>query len=335
MDEKLARIRSGAYTRRDFMIADAKDGDMGGGVRMGGPKRRADGTPDGFRTRRDYLDGIRAILAQDIVDIMLVSPSNLELLDEEGAFGGSAVKPAIRANETSDIWGGIRHASYTRQRSRPHRSAVLDQTMPRDASIAGEPGGTDLGLYSMTFNNELTDDLATLEAFKAFRAEAAETGFRYFLEVFNPNAPHDLAAEDAPSFLNDNLVRSLAGVRKADRPLFLKIPFNGPRALEELASYDPTLVVGVLGGGAGTTRDTFELVQQSERYGARLALFGRKINLADSPLRIVELMRRVADGDVGPEEAVRLYHDGLRSDGIVPSRALEDDLQITEAPLRH
>ena len=57
---------------------------------------------------------------------------------------------------------------------------------------------------------------------------------------------------------------------------------NGAKALEELASYDPQLVVGVLGGGAGTTRDTFELLFQAEKYGARVALFGRKINLAES-----------------------------------------------------
>jgi len=114
--------------------------------------------------------------------------------------------------------------------------------------------------------------------------------------VFNPNAPLGLDAQDVPDFVNDSIVRCVAGLTKAERPQFLKIPFNGPRALAELAEYDPSLIVGVLGGGAGTTRDCFELIHQAEKYGARVALFGRKINLAESPLDVVRFMRAVADG---------------------------------------
>ena len=88
-----------------------------------------------------------------------------------------------------------------------------------------------------------------------------------------------------PEFVNDAIVRCLAGLTEAERPKFLKIAYNGPKALEELASFDPGLVVGVLGGGAGTTRDCFELIHQAEKYGARVALFGRKINLAEFPAR--------------------------------------------------
>ena len=53
--------------------------------------------------------------------------------------------------------------------------------------------------------------------------------------------------------------------------------YNGSDVLAELAGHDPSLVVGVLGGSAGTTRDTFELLHRAERHGARVALFGRKI----------------------------------------------------------
>jgi len=38
-------------------------------------------------------------------------------------------------------------------------------------------------------------DLATLEAYGQFRAEAAALGIRHFLEVFNPNAAADLAPD--------------------------------------------------------------------------------------------------------------------------------------------
>jgi len=332
IDAKLQSIRAGTYTRADFMIADAKDADMGGGIGMAGPRRRPDGTYDGVRTRREYLDAIKSVVAQDVVDIMLVSASNLEVLTEEGVFVRSGVQPAIRANETTDVWGGLRHGKYAGRMSVPHRSAVLRRAMFGDAG-GGTVVGTDLGLYSVTFNNVLEADVQTLEAFKEFRAEAGALGFRYFLEVFNPNAPVDLDRAMIPEFLNDHIVRALAGVVKADRPLFLKIPYNGPAALEELASFDPTVVVGVLGGGAGTARDTFELLYQAERYGGRLALFGRKINLAESPLALIALMREVADGTIAPGDAVRAYHGALQAQGVRPARPLDDDLQITEAPL--
>jgi hypothetical protein len=65
-----------------------------------------------------------------------------------------------------------------------------------------------------------------------------------------------------------------------------------------------------------------------------VALFGRKINLAEAPLALIALMRRVADGAIGPEEAVRAYHGELQSLGIRPARPIEDDRVITEAPLK-
>ena len=337
LDEKLARIRAGQYTRPDFIIADAKDGDMGSGCTTPAPGRNADGSAKpGPRRLQSYLDQIKAVVEQDVVDIMLMSASNMERLTDEGVFRDSAIQPAIRANETTDCWGGLRGGSYVRHPSRPFRTAKLSRVMHGTLHPAnGAPiTGTDLGLYSMTFNNDIDADLASLEAFARFRDEAAENGFRYFLEVFNPNAPKDLGAEVIPAFVNDHILRALAGVVRADRPQFLKIPFNGPAALEELAAYDSSLVVGVLGGGAGTTRDTFELVHQAERYGARLALFGRKINLADSPLDIVRVMREVADGTISPSEAVRAYHGDLQRQGLVPSRALQDDDVITEAVLK-
>jgi len=134
--------------------------------------------------------------------------------------------------------------------------------------------------------------------------------------------------------VNDNLARSLSGVLKAKRPQFLKYPYNGAKALEELVTYDPQLVVGVLGGGAGTNRDTFELLYQAEKYGARVALFGRKINLAESQLDIVRFMRAVADGEMKPVEALKAYHAVLKDQGIPAVRSLEDDSAVTEEVLK-
>ena len=154
---------------------------------------------------------------------------------------------------------------------------------------------------------------------------------RHFLEVFNPAFPIDTGDEEIGIFINDAIVRCLAGVASADRPLFLKMQYNGARAMSELAAFDPgNLIVGILGGSAGTTRDTFELISQAERFGARVALFGRKIYFAEDSVEIVRSMRRVVEGALSPIEAVKAYHGHLGKTGLTPARALEDDLAVTD-----
>jgi hypothetical protein len=334
LDEKLARIRAGKYTRNDFIIADAKDPDMGPSLTACGVKREKDGTIVRNLTRAEFLDNIRAIIDQDLVDIMLTSVSNFEELRDSGAFKGSPIKPAIRANDTTDIWFG-RGGSYSKKPSRAFRTASLSRvtTGTADPDPDAPITGTDLGLYSITFNNDIEHDVDSLEAFADFRYDAALNNFKYFLEVFNPNVDTGIDPSVMPSYVNDCIGRCLAGLTKAERPEFLKIVYNGPKALEELASFDPGLVVGVLGGGAGTTRDCFELIHQAEKYGARVALFGRKINWAEDPLSMVRHMRAVASGDMGPEEAVRSYHGDLAKDGIKPIREFSTDNVVTEKPL--
>src|SRR5438128_2404671 len=255
-------------------------------------------------------------------EVMLVSAANGEELARRGLFAEGPVTLAIRANDTTDIWLP-RGAAYSAEPSRPFRTASLERVRPF----------CDLGLYSMTFNNRLDRDHASLEAYARFREEALRAGFRHFLEVFNPNAPAGLAPEAVPSFVNDSVVRALAGVTSAERPLFLKIAYNGARALEELVEHDPSLIVGILGGAAGTTRDTFELLSQAMRHGARVALFGRKINLAESPLEMLGFMWRVVRGEVGAAEAVRGYHAALGKKGLRPRRSLEEDSLVTEPVL--
>src|SRR5260370_37110039 len=83
----------------------------------------------------------------------------------------------------------------------------------------------------------------------------------------------------------------------------LRILYYGPAAMEEIYTYDPSLVVGVIGGSAGTTNDAFELLHSAKSYGARVALFGRKISTAEHQLSVVEHLRRVADDEILPAEA--------------------------------
>src|ERR1700743_2681255 len=95
MDEKLARIRAGDYRRKDFIIADAKDPDMGPGLHAVGPVRGADGSTPPLRPPSEFLAQCADIVKQDVVDILLASASNIEALTDSGVFHGSKVKPAI------------------------------------------------------------------------------------------------------------------------------------------------------------------------------------------------------------------------------------------------
>jgi DhnA family fructose-bisphosphate aldolase class Ia len=322
LDRKLAAIRSGGYKPTDFIIADAKDGDIGFGAASAGPDLD---NPGRFKPRAAHLQAIREMTLSGLVDVMLMSASTAERLADEGLFNKSAVTPAIRLNDTTDIWSA-RGGRYREEPSRHHRTARVDQAR----KIA------DLGLYSVTFSNKVDIDARNAEAYTEFREEARRHKMRHFLEVFNPAFDIRLAnGAGIGSFINDNIVRTLAGVVSADFPLFLKLQYNGPRCMEELASYDPgRLIVGILGGAKGTTRDTFELLAQAERYGARVALFGRKINTAENPLELVRTMRAVVEKSLSPEEAVRAYHDELKQRGIRPMLPLAKDRQITEEALK-
>jgi hypothetical protein len=321
LDRKLSSIAQGRYTADDFVIADAKDADMAFGLTCAGPATGAAGEPGRYQTRSQYLAAMRALAAQGELDIVLTSASNGQRLAREGWLRDETL--AIRANDTTDVWN-VRGSRYTTAPSRPFRTADLTAIRPF----------CDLVLYSMTFNNILDRDLATLEAYGRFRAEAAALGIRHFLEVFNPNAAADLAPDQVGAFVNDSIVRGLAGITDEQRPLFLKVAYNGAGALAELAEHDPSVVVGVLGGSAGTTRDTFELLQRAERHGARVALFGRKIQHAESQLHLVGLMRPVLRGELSPADAVRAYHEALAGAEIAPRRTLKADLEVTDPVLR-
>ncbi len=321
LDKKLKTIAAGKYKPADFILADAKDPDYAFGVKGTGAVDYLDQTGP-HRSIPDFRQSIRDIVRQKHMDIMLGAVANMEPLIAEGLFAKSAVTPAIRANDTTDIWLP-RGASYTKEPSRPWRTANLSYLRKI----------CDLGLYSVTFNNSLDHDYATVDAYRAFREDAVKHKFRHFLEVFNPNAPQNLDPGIMPFYVNDMIMRVLAGMAKVERPLFLKMPFNGQRAMEELVSHDPGLVVGILGGSAGTTRDCFELLSQGEKSGARVALFGRKINLAESPLELVALFRPVIERQLTAADAVKSYHASLAKKKLRPKRALEDDLKITEPAL--
>lgn len=338
LDRKLARILKDRSCD-DFILADAKDADMAYGLSAPGLSPENHSSEAKFKTLDEYRAQIREVIAQGLVDIVLMSASTNEVLTlREGLFANSHITPAIRANDATDVWLAGAGATYGDVPSRPFRTATLDHALCGKAECSKEElaakRGADLGLYSITFNNDLERDYEALEAYKAFRIEAEKKGFRHFLEVFAPNAPVN-PIPDIPKFVSDHIVRALAGVTSAGRPIFLKIPYFGPKAMEDLVRYDSTLVVGILGGSAGTTLDAFQMLYDAKKYGARVALYGRKINNAEHQLTFITYLRAIADGKIWPVEAVKAYHGDLQKLKITPKRSLEDDLKTTATSLSY
>ncbi|MBL4701555.1 MAG: hypothetical protein JKX85_09890 [Phycisphaeraceae bacterium] len=327
LDTKLQNILSNPSCG-DFILADAKDADMAFGLAAPGQSPEMHAHEGQFRTLTEYRQIIRENVAQGLVDIMLMSASTNEVLTlGENLFENTHVTPAIRANDTTDVWLAS-GSSYASEPARPFRTATLDHAMC--GKVSCEPNerkrGADLGLYAVTFNNDIDLDLNTLNAYRDFRAEAERKGFRHFLEVFDPNAPLRPIA-DIPRFLNDMIARLLAGVAGKGRPIFLKIPYDGPAAIEALAGYDRNLVVGILGGSSGTTFDAFSQLWEAKKYGARVALYGRMINHSEHQLTFIKHLRAIADGHMQPTDAVKSYHSELAKLNINPYRDLQTDLQ--------
>jgi len=330
LDLKLARIHADPQGAKDFILADAKDADMALSIGAPGRSPEAHAGETRVRTLAEFREQIERIVEQGLVDIMLLSAHTNEILTiQKRLFDNSPVTPAARANDTTDIHI-VRGSRYPTEASLPFRTATLDhiQCGHLDCTPEERHLGANLGLYSITFQNEAARDREALEEYRLFRLEAERKGFRHFLEVFDPNRPESVEASRLPEFINDVIVRTLGGVTSRGRPLFLKMVYHGPKAMEELVRYDPHLVVGILGGSAGTTYDAFKLLSEAKKYGARVALFGRKINNAENQLAFVRFLRWIADGEVSAEEAVKAYHGVLQQLGVRPWRSLADDMVL-------
>jgi hypothetical protein len=338
---KLADIRANPSTSRAFILADAKDADMAWGIASAGmPHPEPGDVIPGreCRSMNDLVADIRKIVDQGLVDIMLASVSTMaRLAHEERIFEQSGVTPAVRINDTTDVWCG-RGARYREAPSKPFATAYIEEAQFGSLTKRESKPCVNLGLYSITFNNHTEADHCSLTAFREFRAAAERAGFQYFLEVFAPNMQATmtgLVGDDIPAFVNDCLVRMLAAIPPSGRPLFLKIPYFGPRWIEELVNYDPTLVVGILGGSSGTTYDAFKLLAEAQKHGARAALFGRKIKDAEDPLAFVSMLHRIAAVQITPEEAVAAYHADLKKKGVPCKRSIEDDCLLTCSELSY
>src|SRR6266480_6884331 len=100
LDEKLARIHADPRGAKDFIIADAKDADMALGLGATGRSPEAHTGEIRYRSLQEYRDQIEQIVAQGLVDIMLMSAHTNEILTlQKAIFASSHVTPAARAND--------------------------------------------------------------------------------------------------------------------------------------------------------------------------------------------------------------------------------------------
>src|SRR6202048_1814021 len=211
LDRKLVHIHADPSGCKDFILADAKDADMALAIGAPGKSPEAHSGDLRYRSLAEFRDIIEQIVEQGLVDIMLMSASTSEVLTiHKRIFDKSAVTPAARANDTTDIHI-IRGSKYPLDPSLPFRTATLDHIQCGHLECTAEERtrGVNLGLYSITFNNDSVLDRAALDAYKDFRLEGEQKGFRHFLEVFDPNRPEAIEASKIPQFINDAIVRTL------------------------------------------------------------------------------------------------------------------------------
>src|SRR6202158_5967909 len=154
LDQKLRRIHADPSGCKDFILADAKDADMALAIGAPGKSPESHSGELRYRSLNEFRETIEQIVEQGLVDIMLMSASTSEVLTlHKRIFDMSAVTPAARANDTTDIHI-IRGSKYPLELSLPFRTATLDhiQCGHLDCAADERERGVNLGLYSITFN---------------------------------------------------------------------------------------------------------------------------------------------------------------------------------------
>jgi hypothetical protein len=331
LDQKIVNLHSG-LTAEDFILVDAKDpisafGILGTGKTSSGKNK----------SKQEFFEDIQAMVNQSIIDVMLTTVNTYDrLTNKEDIFATTPVTPAIRMNSSTDIWM-VRNGNYSQMRSIPYTCASVGRIMiGHTPPWENEKPKIDLGLYSITFNNNPDDDIITLEAFKSFWTEAEQNQFRYFLEVFDPNTSEcGLKPDEIPGFINDQIARILSITPLAASPLFLKLPYHGPDAMQELVKFDNDLIIGILGGISGTTYDSFKLISEAQKYGARCAIYGRRIKYSEDPLTFVKFLDLIVKKKISPEKAVEEYHAEIEKLGKRPLRPFKEDRKISSSALQY
>ena len=273
----------------------AADALVAGGVQALG---RVGGTGSRYRTRPEFLQLVREVAGDGAVDGVLMTPADAEVLALfEKLFEGRAVTPIVRMNAETGIWNP-RHGTYRSQQSLPFPTVPLEAARYCE-EVAGSAMSchVHIGLYSLTLNNDVHYDEHALNAYLRF-AQAVGTmpRFGHFLEVFLPNVRRmGLGDEQCGALVADSIVRTMSYLRAHERPLLIKTEYTTPSTWRELCGFDPTLVVGALGGPRLGPRATLQLASDVVENGGRAILFGRSLFEEANPVAMARALRSVLD----------------------------------------
>ena len=138
LDTKLADIRQNPKNNT-FIIAYAADADMSRGL----------GTlDDRSGSMQTFCDELVTLVEQAKIDILLASVANMDILARDKCiFDESSVTPAIRANDTTDIWN-TRGSNYTAAPSKPFATTTIEEAQYGTLTPApDQQPDVNLGLY--------------------------------------------------------------------------------------------------------------------------------------------------------------------------------------------
>jgi hypothetical protein len=272
-----------------------------------------------YRTHPEFLQLQRELIADGTIDGLLMTPADAETLAlEEQFFSHSPVTPIVRMNSETGIWNP-RFGVYRSQYSMPFQT-VFPEDLRSYCETLLAPAlecRVQLGLYSITLNNDVKADQQMLNAYIQFAHILGEIeGVDHILEVFLPNVKlPGLDDEKRGMYVADSIVRAMSYLRKHQRPRFIKTAYTAPQVWRELTQFDPTLVIGALGGPRQNARRTLQLACDVVQNGGRAILFGRTIFEEEDPVGIARALRRVLDGECAPEEAHLEYQRNIRRNG--------------------
>ena len=277
-----------------------------------------DPTPH-YRTRPEFLELQRTLVADGSLDGLLMTPADAEVLAlEEGLFVNTHITPIVRMNSETGIWNP-RYGVYQSQHSMPFQTVFPEDTRAYCEALIAPALACEvrLGLYSITLNNDVQADQRMLNAYVQFAHLLGETeGFDHILEVFLPNVKiPGLDDEKRGMYIADSIVRTMSYLRKHQRPRFIKTAYTTTQVWSDLTQFDPTLTIGALGGPRENARRTLQLAHDVVRNGGRAILFGRSVFDEEEPVGIVQALRRVLDGKDGPEDAHSEYQKSIRRNG--------------------
>ena len=123
---------------------------------------------------------------------MLMSVSTSDVLTFASVSSSTAPSPRPFArNDTSCLWLYGTQAAYCSQPSRPFRTAIIDEAIGANANgliATGQPQ-LNLGLYSITLNNDVDLDHAALARSARFAKRRGEKAFDIFWKCFRRTPP--------------------------------------------------------------------------------------------------------------------------------------------------